>query len=49
MFLSDCTIHRPEGELKGIAALHRMRVASRASFTTMSSQIQEIFEAGIAL
>jgi predicted ester cyclase len=46
MFLSDCTIHRPEGELKGIAALHRMRVASRATFSAMSSQIQEIFEVG---
>jgi predicted ester cyclase len=46
MFLSDCSIHRPEGELKGIAALHRMRVASRASFATMNSQIHEIFEAG---
>jgi predicted ester cyclase len=46
MFLSDCTIHRPEGELKGIAALHRMRVASRASFITMTSQIHDIFEAG---
>jgi predicted ester cyclase len=46
MFLSDCAIHRPEGELKGLTALHRMRVASRASFTTMSSQIHDIFEAG---
>ena len=46
LFLSDCAIHRPEGELKGIAALHRMRVASRASFTTMSSPIHDIFEAG---
>jgi predicted ester cyclase len=46
MFLSDCAIHRPEGELKGIAALHRMLVARRTNFTTMNSQIHDIFEVG---
>jgi predicted ester cyclase len=46
MFLSDCAIHRPEGELKGIGALHRMLAARRTNFTTMNSQIHEIFEVG---
>lgn len=46
MFLSDCAIHRPEGELRGIATLHRMAVARRTNFTTFSSQIHDIFEAG---
>jgi predicted ester cyclase len=46
MFLSDCSIHRPEGELKGTAALHRMALARRTNFTTFRSEIHDILEAG---
>jgi predicted ester cyclase len=46
LFLPDCAIHRPEGELKGIATLHKMAQVRRATYSTFSSEVHDIFESG---
>jgi predicted ester cyclase len=46
LVLPDCAIHRPEGELKGVAALRNMVAARRANFSIFTTQVDDIFESG---
>ena len=45
LFLPDAAIHRPEGELAGIAGLRSM-LRGRA-WATFSTQVHDIFESGV--
>lgn len=46
LILPDCTIHRPEGELKGLSALRSMVAARRANFSSFKTQVHELIESG---
>ncbi|MBI4907314.1 MAG: nuclear transport factor 2 family protein [Acidobacteria bacterium] len=46
LLLPDCVIHRPEGELKGLAAMRNMLAARRANFSTFTTEVHDIFESG---
>src|SRR5215203_7150706 len=46
LFLSGCVIHRPEGELKGSAALRGMVTARRATFSSFKTQVHDLIESG---
>jgi len=46
LVLPDCDIHRPEGEVKGIASLRNMVAARRTNFSTFATDVRDIFESG---
>jgi predicted ester cyclase len=46
LFLPDCAIHRPEGNLKGTAALRSMVAGRRANFSHYTTEVHDIFESG---
>lgn len=44
--LPDCAIHRPEGELRGMAAFHSWLASRRATFSAFRSHVQDMIESG---
>lgn len=46
LLLPDCVIHRPEGELTGLAAIRNMLAARRVNFSTFTTQVHDIFGSG---
>jgi predicted ester cyclase len=46
LVLPDCAIHRPEGELKGMAAFRGWLASRRSTFSAFKSHVHDIIEAG---
>ena len=45
MFHGDCAIHRPEGDLDGLAALKTLLQRGQIAFSTFATEIHDVFEA----
>ena len=45
LFHADCAIHRPEGDLDGLAALKALLQRGQMAFSTFATDIHDVFEA----
>src|SRR5262245_21316962 len=46
LFHTDCAVHRPEGDFKGVAGLRSIVQGRHVSFSKFATEVHDIFESG---